>query len=243
MSIKVKEKFFANVGGILEQARQNEKAVIDFSMVHAYFEIGRLIVKEEQNGGHLAFSRDKDRIKELSQEGQVIEKPKDVLKKPYILKFTEIEERAGFFESELESRLLNHLQDFLFELGKGFAFIGKQVRFTFDEKHFRVDRVFYNRLLHCFLVFDLKIGELIHQDLRQMQMYVNYYDRYEKIADENPTVGVLLCQQKSDALVELTLPNDSNIYASQYQLYLSDKKELQKKLKEWIAEETGGKDI
>ena len=128
------------------------------------------------------------------------------------------------------------------ELGKGFAFIGRQVRFTFDERHFRVDLVFYNRLLHCFVVIDLKTGELTHQDLGQMQMYVNYYDRYEKTADENPTIGVLLCQQKSDALVELTLPADSNIYASKYELYLPDKKELQEKLREWIAEETGGEE-
>ena len=99
--------------------------------------------------------------------------------------------------------------------------------------------VFYNRLLHCFVLFDLKIGDLTHQDLGQMQMYVNYYDRYEKMADENPTIGVLLCQQKSDALVELTLPENSNIYASKYELYLPDRKLLQEKLKQWISEERG----
>ena len=135
---------------------------------------------------------------------------------PYILEFTGLEECIEFSESELESRLLDHLQEFLLELGKGFAFVGRQMRFTFDEEHFRVDLVFYNRLLRCFVLFDLKIGKLTHQDLGQMQMYVNYYDRYEKTADENPTIGVLLCQQKSDALVELTLPADSNIYASKY---------------------------
>jgi len=190
----------------------------------------------------LALSRDKDKIMELALKGQIIEKPEDVLKDPYVLEFTGLEERTEFSESELESRLLDHLQEFLLELGKGFAFIGRQVRFTFDERHFRVDLVFYNRFLHCFVVIDLKTGELTHQDLGQMQMYVNYYDRYEKTADENPTIGVLLCQQKSDALVELTLPADSNIYASRYELYLPDKKELQKKLKEWIAEETGGEE-
>lgn len=186
----------------------------------------------------LSLSRNKDKIMELALKGQIIEKPEDVLKDPYILEFTGLEERAEFSESQLESRLLDHLQEFLLELGKGFAFIGRQVRFTFDERHFRVDLVFYNRLLHCFVVFDLKTGELTHQDLGQMQMYVNYYDRYEKTEDENPTIGVLLCQQKSNALVELTLPADSNIYASKYELYLPDKEELQKKLKEWIAEET-----
>jgi predicted nuclease of restriction endonuclease-like (RecB) superfamily len=171
----------------------------------------------------LALSRDKDKIMELALKGQVTDNPVDVLKDPYILEFTGLEERAEFSESELESRLLDHLQEFLLELGKGFAFIGRQVRFTFDERHFRVDLVFYNRLLHCFVVIDLKTGELTHQDLGQMQMYVNYYDRYEKTEDENPTIGLLLCQQKSDALVELTLPADSNIYTSKYELYLPDK--------------------
>ena len=131
------------------------------------------------------------------------------------------------------------MQEFLLELGKGFAFIGRQVRFTFDERHFRVDLVFYNRLLQCFVLFDLKMGDLTHQDLGQMQMYVNYYDRYEKTMEENPTVGVLLCQEKSNALVELTLPENANIYASKYELYLPNKKVLQEKLKQWTQEESG----
>lgn len=190
----------------------------------------------------LALSRDKDQIIESSKKGQIIENAHNMLKDPYILEFTGLAERAEFSESELENRLLDHLQEFLLELGKGFAFIGRQVRFTFDERHFHVDLVFYNRLLHCFVVFDLKSGELTHQDLGQMQMYVNYYDRYEKTADENPTIGVLLRQQKNDALVELTLPPDSNIYASKYELYLPDKKELQKKLQEWITEETANEE-
>lgn len=187
----------------------------------------------------LALSRDKDKVMELSKKGQIIEKPQDVLKDPYILEFTGLQERTEYSETELESRLLNHLQEFLLELGKGFAFIGRQVRFTFDERHFRVDLVFYNRLLQCFVLFDLKLGDLTHQDLGQMQMYVNYYDRYEKTAEENPTVGILLCQEKSDALVELTLPENVNIYASKYELYLPDKKLLQEKLKQWTQEENG----
>lgn len=115
--------------------------------------------------------------------------------------------------------------------------MARQKRFSFEEDHFRVDLVFYNRLLKCFVLFDLKIGKLKHQDLGQMQMYVNYYDRYEKTEEENPTIGVLLCNEKNDAMVELTLPEDSNIYASQYKLYLPDKKLLQDKLKEWLQEE------
>lgn len=137
----------------------------------------------------------------------------------------------------LGSRLLNHLQEFLLELGKGFAFFGRQVRFTFDEQHFRVDLVFYNRLLQCFVLFDLKLGNLTHQDLGQMQMYVNYYDRYIKQDFEKPTIGILLCKEKKDALVELTLPKDSNIYAQQYALYLPDKQLLQAKLREWLEEQ------
>lgn len=124
----------------------------------------------------------------------------------------------------------------MLELGTGFTFVARQKRFTFDEEHFRVDLVFYNRLLKCFVLFDLKIGELKHQDLGQMQMYVNYYDRYEKTEDENPTIGILLCNEKKDALVELTLPKDSNIFASKYQLYLPDKKILKEKLKEWLED-------
>jgi hypothetical protein len=150
-----------------------------------------------------------------------------------------LQERSEYSETELESRILDHLQEFLLELGKGFAFIGRQVRFTFDEQHFRVDLVFYNRLLQCFVLFDLKLDNLTHQDLGQMQMYVNYYDRYEKTADEKPTVGILLCQDKSDALVKLTLPENANIYASKYELYLPDKKVLQEKLNQWTQEESG----
>ena len=120
--------------------------------------------------------------------------------------------------------------------------MARQKRFSFEEDHFRVNLVFYNRLLKCFVLFDLKIGKLKHQDLGQMQMYVNYYDRYEKTEEENPTIGVLLCNEKNDAMVELTLPEDSNIYASQYKLYLPDKKLLQDKLKEWLQEEGGAED-
>ena len=115
-------------------------------------------------------------------------------------------------------------------------FEARQKRFTFDERNFYVDLVFYNRLLKCYVLIDLKTGDLTHQDLGQMQMYVNYYDRYVKQDFENPTIGILLCSEKSDALVELTLPEDSNVYASQYSLYLPDKTLLQRKLKEWREE-------
>ena len=127
------------------------------------------------------------------------------------------------------------------ELGTGFAFIGRQVRFTFDEEHFIVDLVFYNRILRCFVLFDLKIGELKHQDIGQMQMYVNYYDRKVKMEEENPTIGILLCRKKNNAVVEMTLPEDnSQIFASKYSTVLPSKEELQKLLEEQLSEEDGG---
>lgn len=190
----------------------------------------------------MLIGKDKQQILRLSKKGRLAEKPADLVKDPYILEFLGIPEQTDFSETELESRLIDHLQEFLLELGTGFAFVARQKRFTFEEDHFRVDLVFYNRLLQCFVLFDLKTEKLKHQDLGQMQMYVNYYDRYEKKDFENPTIGILLCPQKNDAVVELTLPENSNIFASQYQLYLPDKKLLQKKLQEWIDEETGGKD-
>ena len=187
----------------------------------------------------LALSRDKDKIIQLAKEGQLMETASDIVKDPYVLEFLGLEEKSGYSENDLETRLIDNLQKFLLELGAGYTFVARQKRFTFDEDHFRVDLVFYNRLMRCFVLFDLKIGKLKHQDLGQMQMYVNYYDRYEKQEDENPTIGVLLCQDKDDSLVELTLPKDANIFASKYQLYLPDKKVLQDKLKEWM-EESGG---
>lgn len=188
----------------------------------------------------LLLGKDKNKIMNMSKQGQIVEKPSDLVKDPYVLEFLGLNEQADFSETELESRLIDHLQEFLLELGTGFAFVARQKRFTFEEDHFRVDLVFYNRLLQCFVLFDLKTEKLKHQDLGQMQMYVNYYDRYEKKEFENPTIGILMCPDKNDAMVELTLPENSNIYASQYQLYLPDKKLLQDKLKEWMEEETGG---
>jgi len=347
----VKDEFLKSVSDVLTQARKKAKTAVNLSMVYAYFEIGRMIVEEEQQGknraaygqqllkelsvhltktcgkgfsvgnlknirqfykvystdqiGETVFSQfenfpavctgrkfflswshylklmrienvderhfyeiesvkndwslrelqrqfdsalyqrlllstEKENVKQLAKKGQIIEKSSDLVKDPYVLEFLGLEEKSGYSESDLETRIIDNLQTFLLELGAGYTFVARQKRFTFNESHFRADLVFYNRLLRCFVVFDLKIGMLKHQDLGQMQMYVNYYDRYEKQADENPTIGVLLCQDKDDALVELTLPKDSNIYASQYQLYLPDKKLLQKKLQEWIDEEIGG---
>lgn len=351
INIAVNNDFLRSVSDVLSQARKNAKTAVNISMVYAYYEIGRMIVEEEQQGenraaygkqllkelsayltencgkgfsvgnlknirqfykvyssdqiGETVFSQfenlpavstgrkfflswshylklmriddvderhfyeiecvknnwslrefqrqfdsalyqrlmlstEKDAVKQLSEKGQIIEKSSDLVKDPYVLEFLGLEEKTKYSESDLETRIIDNLQTFLLELGAGYTFVARQKRFTFNESHFRVDLVFYNRLLRCFVVFDLKIGTLKHQDLGQMQMYVNYYDRYEKQEDENPTIGVLLCQDKEDSLVELTLPKDSNIYASKYQLYMPDKKMLQRKLQEWIDEETGG---
>lgn len=177
----------------------------------------------------LALSRDKNRILELSRKGQVIEKPEDAIKDPLVLEFTGIPERAEYSETDLEQRLIDHIQEFMLELGKGFAFVGRQKRISFDERHFKVDLVFFNRILKCFVLVDLKRGDLKHQDLGQMQMYVNYFDRVEKLPEERPTIGIVLCHDKSDALVEMTLPKENNqIFARQYRTVLPSKIQLKK---------------
>lgn len=184
----------------------------------------------------LALSRDKNEVLKLSQQGQTIEKPQDIIKNPLTLDFLGLGEKTTYSETDLEQGIISKIQDFLLELGKGFLFEARQKRFTFDNEHFFVDLVFYNRLLQCYVLIDLKIEKLTHQDLGQMQMYVNYFDRFEKQEFEKPTIGILLCKKKNSNLVELTLPKDANIYASEYSLYLPEKELLQQKLNEWIEE-------
>ena len=177
----------------------------------------------------LVLSKNKEKVKELAVKGQIIEKPQDIIKDPYILEFLGLDEKSDYSENKLETEIINKLEIFLLELGKGFTFVGRQVRFTFDERHFRVDLVFYNRLLKCFVLIDLKIGEVTHQDLGQMQMYVNYYDRYVKLPDENDTIGIIICKDKNDTLVKLTLPKDNNqIFASRYTTILPSLEEFKK---------------
>lgn len=355
LTFSVNEEFFQSISNILEEARKNAKTAVNLSMVYAYYEIGRKIIEEEQNGENraaygrrllkelskfltqkygkgysaenlklmrrfyvvysqdqigetvftqfenlpavssgrkfflswshylklmridnieerhfyeieavknnwslselkrqcdsalyerLALSTDKEKVYRLALEGQKIETSKDAVKDPYVLEFLGLPELPEYSESELESRIIDHLQQFLLELGTGFAFIGRQVRFTFDEEHFMVDLVFYNRLLRCFVLFDLKIGELKHQDIGQMQMYVHYYDRKVKLPDENSTIGILLCREKNNAVVEMTLPEDnSQIFASKYETVLPSKDALRKLLEEHLSNEDGGKDL
>ncbi len=324
----IKADFYNKIANLLKEARKNVVQTINKTMVYTYFEIGRMIVEEEQNGKEraeygkqllnelslrltaefgkgfsttnlkqmrqfyltysksqtlsdqfnlswshylflmriknveerkfyeieainngwslrelrrqfnsalyerLALSRDKDGVKELSKKGQIITKPEDTIKDPYVLEFLGFPEESKYSETEFEQKIIDKLENFLLELGKGFTFVGRQVRFTFNDKHFRVDLVFYNRLLRSFVLIDLKIGEITHQDLGQMQMYVNYYDRKVKLEDENQTIGIILCKTKDDALVEMTLPeNNEQIFASNYLTVLPSKDELKELIK------------
>jgi len=177
----------------------------------------------------LALSKDKNEILKLAEQGQVIEKPIDAIKDPYVLEFIGLPEQNTYSESDLEQKLIDKLEHFLLELGTGFTFVARQNRISFDDKHFRIDLVFYNRILRCFVLIDLKVGELKHQDIGQMQMYVNYYDRKVKLEEESKTIGIILCQNKSEAVVEFTLPeNNTQIYASKYLTVLPSKETLLK---------------
>lgn len=189
-------------------------------------------MKRQFNSGvyeRLQLSSNKQKVKELSQKGQIIELASDMIKDPYILEFVGLPVHHNYSESELEQKLIDKLEHFLLELGKGFTFVARQKRITIDEQHFAVDLVFYNRLLKSFVLIDLKIGTLKHQDIGQMMMYVNYFDRYEKMDDENKTVGIILCKDKSESLVKMTLPEENEqIYASRYLTVLPDKDEFKK---------------
>lgn len=175
----------------------------------------------------LTLSADKEKILELSEKGQILKTSKDLVKDPFVLEFLDIKENTDYLESDLEKSILVHLKEFLLELGKGFMFVGSQVRITLEEDHFYPDLVFYNRLLRCFVIIDLKIGKVSHQDIGQMQMYVNYYDREIKQDGENPTVGILLSTNKNETVVKYTLPKDNKtIFSSEYKLHMPTEQEL-----------------
>ena len=175
----------------------------------------------------LARSRDKEDVLALAKEGQRVSHPRDVLKDPVVLEFLELEERAHWLERDLEQTIIDRLESFLLELGKGFCFVARQKRITVDGDYFYVDLVFYNRLLRCFVLIDLKLGKLTHQDLGQMQMYVNFFDRHQREDHESSTVGIVLCSDKNDAMVKITLPEDNEqVHASRYLLYLPTEDEL-----------------
>jgi len=183
----------------------------------------------------LVLSKDKKNVKELSEKGQQIQSEQDVLKDPLVLEFLNIRQEEQYSENDLETAIINNLGEFLLELGKGFTFVARQQRISSGTEHFYIDLVFYNRLLRSFVIIDLKIGKLKHQDIGQMQMYVNYYDREVKTENENPSIGIILCKENDDFVVEYTLPEDNKqIFANEYKLYLPNKKELQKLLEKYL---------
>ena len=180
----------------------------------------------------LALSKDKKGLMKLAQKGQELQTYEDMIKDPYVLEFTGLSPQSKLYENKLEQALIDNLSRFLLELGKGFTFVARQKRISLDGDHFYIDLVFYNAMLKCYVIIDLKVGKLVHQDIGQMQMYVNYYDREVKQADDNPTVGLILCEDKKDAVVRYTLSkDDKQIFASRYKLYLPTEEELMQELK------------
>ena len=191
---------------------------------------------ERQKGSllfeRLALSKDKKGLMKLARKGQELQTYEDMIKDPYVLEFTGLSPQLKLYESKLEQALINNLSEFLLELGKGFTFVARQKRISLDGDHFYLDLVFDNTILKCFIIIDLKVGKLVHQDIGQMQMYINYYDREIKQQDDNPTVGLVLCEDKKEAVVRYTLSKDNKqIFASRYKLYLPTEAELIKELK------------
>jgi len=186
----------------------------------------------------LALSKDKSKVKELAQKGHIIERPEDAIKNPYVLEFLGIPEKSYYTESHLEQKLIDHLQDFILELGKGFTFVGRQRRITIDNEHYYIDLVFYHRILRCLVLIDLKVGKLDHKDVGQMNFYLNYIKDKEMLQDENPPIGIILCTKsnRSKVFVGYALGGLSNkVFVSKYKLYLPTKKELEIEIKKETA--------
>lgn len=179
----------------------------------------------------LSLSKDKKQVKQLSKKGQIIQKPEDLVKDPYVLEFLGLKENKAYLEKDLEKVLIDKLKDFLLELGKGFSFVARQKRICVGEDNFYIDLVFYNYILRCFVLIDLKIGKLTHEDIGQMDFYVRYFEKEEKQCNDNQTIGIILCSNKNEAMVKYTLLNEKkNIFASKYKLYLPSERELKRKL-------------
>jgi predicted nuclease of restriction endonuclease-like (RecB) superfamily len=185
----------------------------------------------------LALSKKKEEILILSEKGQIIEKSEDLLKDPYVLEFLNLPEDQTIHEKDLEQKIIDNLQHFLLELGKGFAFIGRQYRITLNNTHYHIDLVFYHRLLKCFVLIDLKTRKIDHSDIGQMSMYLGYFKKEEMVEGENPPIGIILSKEKDEILVEYaTVDMNKNLFVSEYQLYLPDKKELEKRLTKILNE-------
>jgi hypothetical protein len=181
----------------------------------------------------LLLSNDKESVLAVARKERIPESPTEIIKDPMVLEFLGLHREASYYEKDLEGAILSHLTDFLLEMGKGFSFVARQKRLLLEDDEFFADLVLYNRLLRCFVVIELKTSALTHQDLGQLQMYVNYYDRMEKLPEENPTIGILLCSAKNNTVVKMTLPEDNQtILTSEYQLYLPTKQQLIEQINE-----------
>jgi len=188
----------------------------------------------------LLLSSDKEMVMAVARRQRLPQRPSEIIKDPMVLEFLGLQPKAAYYERDIESALITHLQEFLLELGSGFSFVARQRRILLEDDEFFVDLVFYNRLLRCFVLFDLKRGKLTHQDLGQLQMYVNYFDRQERLSDENPTVGVLLCADKNDAAVRYSLPEDNEtILASRYEVVLPSADQLAAEVRRGLTEAEG----
>jgi len=187
----------------------------------------------------LLLSTDKEKVLSVAKNELQPDKPQDIIKDPMILEFLGLKPEAVYYEKDLENALITHLQEFMLELGNGFSFVARQKRIHLDGDDFFVDLVFYNRLLQCFVIIELKTHKITHQDIGQLQMYVHYYDRIEKLAHETPTVGILLCLEKNDTVVKFTLPENTNIFASKYQLYLPSAEQLVDEIEKEINKQKG----
>jgi len=185
----------------------------------------------------LLLSTDKEAVMAIARNERLPETPQEIAKDPMILEFLGLERKPHYYEKELETALIEHLQHFMLELGNGYCFVARQKRFLIEDDEFFADLVFYNRLLRCFVIVDIKTEKINHKDLGQLQMYVNYYDRREKLPDENPTIGILLCANKNNEMVKLALPEDNQtILASQYKLYLPTEQQLLDEIKREMRE-------
>ncbi len=206
---------------------------------------GRELERQIHSGLYerLLLSNDKESVMAVARNERLPELPQEIVKDPMILEFLGLERKSHYYETDLETALIEHLQQFMLELGNGYCFVTRQKRFLIEDDEFFADLIFYNRLLRCFVVIDIKTKKITHKDLGQLQMYVNHYDRYEKLPDENPTIGILLCANKNNEMVKLSLPKDNrSIMASQYQLYLPTESQLLDEIKKGKGLASGERD-
>ena len=203
-----------------------------YETANSYWSVREL---ERQINSHLyerlLMSKNKDKVKEMSQKGQIVRTPEDLIKDPYVLEFMNLKENKDFHEKNMEGILIEKLKNFLLELGKGFSFVARQKRISVEGDHFYIDLVFYNYLLKCFVLIELKTSKLTHQDIGQMDFYVRYFEKEIKSENDNETVGIILCSDKNETMVKYTLLNDNKtLFASKYKLYLPSEEELKKEL-------------